>query len=270
MKPANPSLLARAFWERGRVDDCPIFDTHAHYGPFSGIYFPDRGEAQAMLSVMDRVGIRLALVSGHVALVDAPRGNQIVCDLVTAHPDRFRGYVVVNPNYPKQTARDLRDFSRWQERGFVGFKIHPSGHEYSLTGVNYRSLFEFANERQIPILSHTWGADGLCGTKQVREIVETYPGLPLLAGHACYGDWHAAIALAAQHDNLYLELTAAYAYNGVLERMVSGAGAQKILFGNDLPWFDSMYAVGCVLSAQITDDDRRAILYRNAEQLFKL
>ncbi|MBN1583039.1 MAG: amidohydrolase family protein [Anaerolineae bacterium] len=270
MIPPSRSPLTYAFWEYGRVDDCPIFDTHAHYGPFSGIYFPDRGEVDAMLAVMERVGIRIALVSGHAALIDPARGNEIVAGLVAAHPGRFRGYLVANPNYPQQIARDLGDFAQWQARGFVGFKIHPSSHKYSLTGDNYRPLFEFANARRIPLLSHTWGADGLCGTKQVREIVSTYRSMPFLAGHACYDDWDAAIALAARHDNLYLELTAAYAYNGLLERMVAGMGAHKIMFGNDLPWFDSMYAVGCVLSARITDDDRRAILYRNAEQLFGL
>lgn len=276
MKPTNDSTLLQtrfirqAFWERGRADDCPIFDTHAHYGPFNGIYFPGRGEAEAMLRVMDRVGVRVALVSGHRALVDAPRGNEVVADLVAAYPDRFRGYLVLNPNYPTQIERDLRDFDRWQARGFVGFKLHPGMHDYPLTGPGYRSAFEFADERRLPILCHTWGADGTCGTRQVREIVEAFSHVPFLAGHACYGDWDAAIALAREHDNLYLELTAAYACSGLLERMVAGCGAHKVMFGNDLPWFDSMYAVGCVLGAHIGDEDRHAILHGNAEGLFGL
>ncbi|MBN1937237.1 MAG: amidohydrolase family protein [Anaerolineae bacterium] len=270
MKPANESRLLQTFWAQGRVADCPIFDTHAHYGPFNGIYFPGRGEAAAMLSVMDRAGVRLAVVSGHTALVDPLRGNELVADLIATHPDRFRGYLVINPNYPEQAQRDIAGFDFWQTRGFVGFKIHPSGHKYSLTGDGYRPLFEFVDAQRIPVLSHTWGADGLCGTRQVREIVETYPNVPFLAGHSCYGDWKNAIALSAAHPNLYLELTAAYAYNGLLERMVAGCGAHKVLFGNDLPWFDSLYAVGCVLGARITDEDRHAILHRNAEQLFEI
>ncbi|MBN1139281.1 MAG: amidohydrolase [Anaerolineae bacterium] len=270
MKPVGMSKLVADFWEHGRVDDCPILDTHAHYGPFTGIYFPGRGEAEAMLAVMDRVGVRLAVVSGHAALVDAARGNAIVAALVAAHPERFRGYLVANPNDPEQIARDLDDFPQWQARGFVGFKLHPSMHEVSLCGEAYRPVFAYAEAHRLPLLSHTWGADGLCGTRQVREIVERYPSLPFLAGHACYGDWDAAIALAAEHENLYLELTAAYAYNGLLERMVGGMGAQQIMFGNDLPWFDSMVAVGCVLSARIDDEARRAIFYGNAARVFGL
>jgi predicted TIM-barrel fold metal-dependent hydrolase len=270
MRPTNDSALLHEFWLHGRTVECPIFDTHAHYGPFTGIYFAERGEAEAMLAVMDRASVRVALVSGHAALVDAARGNEVVAELVAAHPSRFRGYLVANPNYPGQIERDLANWDHWQAQGFIGFKLHPGMHAYSLTGPNYRPVFEFADARRIPVLSHTWGADGTCGTKQVREIVETYPGVPFLAGHACYGDWNEGIALAREHENLYLELTAAYAVNGVIERMVAGAGAHKVLFGNDLPWFDTLYAAGCVLCAHISDDDRHAILHRNAEALFGL
>jgi predicted TIM-barrel fold metal-dependent hydrolase len=262
------SPLTRAFWEQGRVAACPIYDTHAHYGPYSAIYFPERGKADAMLAIMDRVGVQTAVLSGHLALVDARLGNQEIARVVAAHPDRFRGYLVMNPRYPDYIAQVLDGFDTWKQRGFVGFKLHPGMHDYALTDANYAPVLAFANAHRVPILSHTWGSDGTCGTKQVEKVVTRYPDLPFIAGHACYGDWDAAIALSRAHANLYLELTAAYAVNGILERMVSGAGAGKVLFGNDLPWFDTAYALGCVLFARISDADRHAILHRNAEALF--
>jgi predicted TIM-barrel fold metal-dependent hydrolase len=267
VRPRDASAMVSAFLAGGKADDCPIVDAHAHYGPYLAIYFPQNGKADAMLRAMDRARVRTAVLSGHAALVDPVRGNAEVAGVIKAHPDRFRGYLVVNPNYPDQTAQTLADFGGWQERGFVGFKLHPGMHQYSLTGPNYASVLAYANEHQVPLLSHTWGADGTCGTKQVREVVRRYPHLPFIAGHACYGDWDEAIALAAGHDNLYLELTAAYAVNGVIERIVAGAGSHKVLLGDDLPWFDPTYAIGCVLFARISDEDRRAILYRNATSL---
>jgi predicted TIM-barrel fold metal-dependent hydrolase len=270
MKPTNGSALLQEFLENGRTDDCPVFNTHAHYGPYGAIYFPRKGEADAMLAAMDHAGVRIALISSHAALRDPIHGNEVTATAVAAHPSRFRGYLVANPNYRGQTEKDVARFDHWRERGFVGFKLHPGIHAYPLTGPAYQPVFEFADARRIPVLSHTWGSDENCGTKQVREIIQTYPNVPFLAGHSCYGEWDTVIALANEHDNLYLELTAAYAVNGVLERMVAGAGANKILFGDDLPWFDPLYAVGCVLCAHINDDDRHAILHRNAESLFRL
>ena len=87
-------------------------------------------------------------------------------------------------------------------------------------------------------------------------------------GHAGYGDWDAAIETANDHPNTYLELTAAYHLNGVLERFCNEAGSERVLFGTDLPWFDQHYGIGCIMMADITDDDRRNILHRNAEKLF--
>ena len=45
-------------------------------------------------------------------------------------------------------------------------------------------------------------------------------------------------------------------------------GSERLLFGTDLPWFDEYQAVGGVLSARISDDDKRNIFYRNAERIF--
>ena len=35
----------------------------------------------------------------------------------------------------------------------------------------------------------------------------------------------------------------------------------------DLPWFSYHHGIGAVLSAEMTDDDRRNILYRNGKKL---
>ena len=44
------SPLVRAFWQKGRVDDCPVIDMHGHMGPWPAIYFP-RAEPEQMLPV---------------------------------------------------------------------------------------------------------------------------------------------------------------------------------------------------------------------------
>ena len=45
------------------------------------------------------------------------------------------------------------------------------------------------------------------------------------------------------------------------------AGSEKIVFGTDLPWFSTFYYVGAILEADITDEDRRNIFYRNGRRL---
>ena len=42
------SPLAQAYWNKGRLEDCPIIDMHGHMGPWPAIYFP-RAEPEQML-----------------------------------------------------------------------------------------------------------------------------------------------------------------------------------------------------------------------------
>ena len=67
--------------------------------------------------------------------------------------------------------------------------------------------------------------------------------------------------------NVWLELTAVPGERGRIEDLVRRVGSKRILYGTDLPWFDEYQAVGGVVSADITEDDMRNILYRNAESI---
>jgi len=273
----NDTRLAREFAAHGRVDDCPVIDTHAHFGPFEAIYFPRRGP-ERVLDTMERCGVRWLIMSGHGALVDTRRGNREIVEVLARHPDRFLGYWVINPNYPERMESDLDEFEAQQHiagqapgpRGFVGFKFHPNQHGVPLTDDRYRPALEYADARGLPILSHTWAGKGMSSHHEVRQVAEQFPNVRLLMGHAGYGDWEDAAKVARDHEHVYLELTAAYSVRGSLEIMVEHAGSTKILFGTDHPWFDPHYGIGCILSAYMTDEDRRNILYRNAQRLFGL
>ncbi len=78
----------------------------------------------------------------------------------------------------------------------------------------------------------------------VEEVAKQYPEVIILMGHSGYGEWDRAIGVARDYPNVFLELTAAYHANGIIEKMVKGAGSHKMLFGTDLSWFDPHYGIG--------------------------
>jgi predicted TIM-barrel fold metal-dependent hydrolase len=114
---------------------------------------------------------------------------------------------------------------------------------------------------------HTWGGSAYDGPRVVRELAERYHNLTFLLGHSCHGEWDAAVALARDFPNIYLELTAIFDDRGVLEKFSAEAGSDRMLFGTDLPWFDPHQAVGALLSAHLSDEDIHNICHRNAEKL---
>jgi len=262
----NPSRLWQDYVDYGRSADCPVISAHAHYGPYVGIYFPDRGEADSMLKMMDRAGVARAICAPHAGLIEPARGHELFARVIAAHPDRFAGYWCVNPNYPESLEQSLAQFER--STGFVGLKFLADYHRQPINGPRYAPALDYANAKGLPILLHTWGGSRYDGPALWADLAERYPRVPLLMGHSGYGEWDLALELARRYDNVYLELCAAYHVNGVIERMVREVGSEKILYGEDMPWFDPQYSIGCVLCAHITDDDRHNILHRNAERIF--
>jgi predicted TIM-barrel fold metal-dependent hydrolase len=150
---------------------------------------------------------------------------------------------------------------------YVGFKFLADYHGRKLTDDGYRSALELADARGLSVLLHTWGGSGFNGHEEVRAVAGKYPGAKLIMGHSLHGDWDRAIAIARQFPNTYLELTAVLDEQGALEKFVDNLGSERILFGTDFPWFDFHYYIGAILGAQITDEDRRNIFYRNAQEL---
>jgi uncharacterized protein len=259
------SPLAREFWELGRSEMCPIYDMHGHMGTFHSIYFP-RPEPADMIRTMDECGVRLLVFSHHHALFAPSVGNAASIEAVRRYPDRLRAYCVVNPNYPELIEADLATFEAYRDV-YVGFKFLPDYHKIALTDPRCRAAWEYADARALLALTHTWRDSPFDGPAVVRQVAERYPHVRLLLGHSLHDDWDAAVAMARDFPNVYLELTAVFDDRGALEKLTCEAGSDRMLFGTDLPWFDPHQAVGALLSADILDEDRHNICHRNAERL---
>ena len=260
----NPSEIAQEFLRMGRCEACPVVDMHAHYGPYQGIYMPHH-TPEAMMAAAERCGVEAMVSSGHLALVDMALGNAEMAAVTEAYAGRWYGYAVINPNFAKEAERELALYD--QRPTFVGLKFHPSIHSYPLTGEGYRPALAFAAERHLLVLTHTWGHSSYDGPSYLAEVAGSYPDVTFLAGHSGYGEFDACMRVALEHENVYLELTAAYAVAGLLEDMVARVGTERIVLGYDLPWFDPYYAIGCVLMAHLDEAARRAILFENGRRL---
>jgi len=261
----SDSPLAQAFWRDGRVEECPVIDMHGHMGPFSGIWFP-RETPEAMIRSMDSAGVRLLCFSHHVSLSVPELSNAPAVEAVRKHPGRLRAYMAVNPHYPRALSEALRNWDEFADV-YVGFKFHPPHFKLPLDDAAYEPALAFAEERRLPVLTHTWSDDTYCNAQKVRAVAKRHPELPLLLGHSLSENWAEAIEVAVEHPNVYLELTAVLDDRPALEMFVEAGLQKRMLFGTDLPWFDPHHGIGAVLSAGMTDEDRHDILHRNAEKL---
>ena len=256
--------LAKAYWENGTAG-CPGYDMHGHMGRHNAIYF-NCCEPADMAEYLRKCGITRLVFSHHEALFGSLR-NAEVCEICRRFPDVYRMYVSINPNFPDRIREDLSLFDQWAPYA-VGLKCLPDYHGVALNDERYRYALDFAEERGLPVLCHTWGGSGCDGGEVMLRAAERYHRLKLLLGHCIYGEFETAVRCVREFaGNVYLELTAIPGERNTIEKLVADAGSEKILYGTDMPWFDEYMAIGGVLSAKITEDDMRNILYRNAQTI---
>ena len=264
MRPQIESAVVDRLLDTGRPP-FKIIDTHGHMGNWAGIWFPNPDPAD-MIRTMDRCGVERLVFAHHDALQDPDSGNRKAQEAVRAHPDRFLGYCAVNPNYPEQLKRAVDGFADLD--GFVGYKILAGYYGTPIDLPACRPMWEHADANGLVVLLHTWGGDSHADCGKIRKIVDEFPNVTILMGHSQHGYWDEAIRCARDLENVYCELTAAYSVGGVVQKMVDAGIEDKITFGTDLPWFDPMHGIGCVVFANITDTACRKILRDNALRIF--
>ncbi|MFC5404258.1 amidohydrolase family protein [Cohnella soli] len=262
----NQSQLAREFVETGRLSSVSFIDMHTHMGAFYGTYLPE-AKLETMIQTMERENIEKIISAPHSALFDPIGGNSEIRSAMKRYPDQIYGYYVVNPHYDHDLERDLAEFDSVE--GYVGFKVLPDYHKYPLTGEKFRRIYEFANERGLLLLSHTWGHSPYNPPQMIAELAAEYENINFLLGHSAPGETDYAIELARKQPNVYLELCDTGRLNGMIGKMVQKAGSEKVLFGTDFPWYDPHYMLGSVLFSGIEDDDIRNIIRNNALRLLE-
>ena len=105
-----------------------------------------------------------------------------------------------------------------------------------------------------------------------RLFVEKYQNVKFIFGHAGgrYNAHRAAVRIAKEYDNAFLDISGDSTWFGFLEWLVDAAGAGKILYGSDITWIDPRTQLGMVLGANISDEAKMSILRTNAVRVFGL
>jgi predicted TIM-barrel fold metal-dependent hydrolase len=220
-----------------------------------------------MVRVMDLTGCRTAVVSANRGIQqDAWLGNADVARAVVAHPGRILGYGVVNPwQDPERLVEAIAD-----NPAFVGIKLHPSLHEYPLTGARYRAVWEWASQTSCPVLTHTWFSSVYDDPQIAGEVAEQYPGVTLLLGHSGVSPAgnERAVDMARAHPGIHLETCGSFQTASVLRAMVDNAGAGQVLFGSDFCFIDQRISLGRITFTGFDSATRDAVLAGNARRLF--
>ncbi len=249
------------------LNDIEIIDAHNHMGHFREFNIP-QNSAEGMLESMDSLGIDKCMVTHHAAAIgpDFKFGNDQVIEAVKRYPDRFMGYVTINPHYPEEIVEELdRCFS---VEGMKAIKVHPEYHQCSIDDSNYQDVYEYADANKLPVLSHVWG---LSQVEIINNLAKKYPNAIFIMGHggAKAKAMEYAIEVMKKRENTVIDIAISASPQGNIEWLVDQIGSKRLLFGSDMPFYDPSFTFGRLALADISDEEKKDIFARNIKRIIK-
>lgn len=248
------------------IDGQQIIDFHGHVGRWDNFELHD--DADGMIHAMDAVGIDRSCLF-NIFHPDGTSGNDETAAFVAQHPDRFIGFVYVSPLMPERMVPEL--VRAVETLGFPAIKIYPPYSSWDLTDSVWDPVYGFADERGLALITHT-GPEITCQPYQIGVIAERFPNAQFVIGHAGNMEPYRTQGIEAtqSNPNVYLETCSTFREPGVVERLVEEAGADRVLFGSDVPLMDPRSQLGKIITADISDDAKRLVLGENAKRLLKI
>lgn len=246
-----------------------IIDTHTHMS--DGGWPPQSNlclSAEEMVRVMDRNGIGSMWISSSTALArDFVEYNRKTAAFIKAYPDRFLGYVTVNPNYHELVEQEIRECIG--KLGFRAIKLHPWLQAFSVHMPIVHRIMELAAEYRVPVMFHD-GTPPYSDTLQVAALADTHPDVDIILGHAgMFDSYRAAIEACNTHDNIWLCICGTIV--GDTREILRSARSDRLLFGTDYGASNrgNLVVDRLKIMEYACDDDvlREKVMWENAERL---
>lgn len=250
------------------ITDVEIIDFHAHLGPNRVMHIPANAP-KSMVKMMDLCGINKTVVSPNAGIdADIVLGNDIMLESIRSYRGRIYGACMVNGHYPELSLDELeRCFS--EDKDVKIIKIHPYSTFCKINDKRMQKIYEYASDRKLVVLSHTWLDGDQYGNLDVfAEVAKDYPDIKWIMGHSGgpHGSYH-AVELAKENENIFLDITVSMCPARQIEFFVSEIGSERIIFGTDNPFIDPRPQIGRVALADISHQDRVNIFSANARRL---
>jgi predicted TIM-barrel fold metal-dependent hydrolase len=190
--------------------------------------------------------------------------NETVDKVIQAYPDKFYGWIFVNP----KVSDPLKEVERWVEKqGWIGVKAHPFWHSYPVALLD--DVAAFCEERGLPILAHL-GSSREQG--DYRFLPERHPKLKIIYAHAAVPLYREIWNYAKEKENIFVDLSnPVYVDEGILPSVIRAIGAEKCLHGTDGPYVGATQGrmLERILQLPLSDHEKEQILGRNFLELIE-
>lgn len=247
-----------------RLSDVLIVDCHGHLD-FWKAAFPYKVGIEDIIEKMDIIGIDVACLNKWNC-PDIRLANNDVGKAIKRYPERIVGFASTGTCLGRE--KTLDELKRcFDDLGFKGIKVHaaydrlPLRDQYNLPEYQQTldAIWTFAAERHCPVLCHGF---------LTPEIAKRYPEAIFIMAHAC-GE-RVVVWQYAGCKNVYFDTASSGTLRGNIEYFVKNAGAERVLYGSDLPYADPAYRIGQVIGTRVKDEQLKKILGENMAKILDI
>jgi uncharacterized protein len=217
---------------------------------------------------MDEVWISCPVTGGMGDPEIVRRYNDIVLEAVRAYPTRLRGYCFLVAGYQRQAMDEL---SRCLDAGMIGIKLY---HQYFINDPVLFPFVERSIDLGIPILCHAghvmdWQSrrsqPNISDGVHFADVGRRYPEATIIMAHiGGGGDYEWSLQALADCPSVMADTSGSVIDDGMVEYAVRLLGPQRVIFACDET---EEGGVGKVLAADLSEDVREAIFWRNARAI---
>ncbi|MGH7510752.1 MAG: amidohydrolase family protein [Gemmatimonadales bacterium] len=257
-----------------------LVDIHAHFLHDRSPRGDWRDRNASRLRAGERIGItvHVASILGSWGLTspiyfpsppDIEYGNDFLLGLQRAHPDRVRGYCVVNPNF---AARAEAELERCLDAGMVGIKLAASRRADDAL---LDPICQVAARRRVPLLHHVWQhrrreypGQEASDAAELGALATRHPGVNFILAHiGGGGDWIHSLAAVRPLPNVFVDLSGSGVDGGMLEACLEAVGVERVLWGCDVT-MDTGWAKLRYLERRLGPSELELVKWRNAARIF--
>jgi predicted TIM-barrel fold metal-dependent hydrolase len=252
-----------------------IIDVHTHPILRHDRRGPD-GAAQLLRRARSHGIVHVVALGDVLAFSRSPTDRQIrvindeTAALMRAYPKFVTGFCHLNPTLGEAHVR--REIERCSALGFRGLKLEIANNARDAC---MRPLMEEAKRRNLVVLQHAWSMTKIrerrfhTDPEDVAALARRHPEVRIIMAHLT-GCGVRGVLAVKDCPNVWVDTSGAAPESGIVEYAVETLGAQRVLYGSDVPIRDFACAIARITGSRLDARTRRQILSDNARHLLGL
>lgn len=252
-----------------------VIDIHSH--PIFRQDHRGRAGAEQLIARAKAHDIRHLVCLGDVlAFGRSPTAAQIrtindeTHTLMQRHPDFVTGFCHLNPTLgARETEREIE---RCVARGFHGLKLEIAN---NAADACMKPLMLAARRHGLLVLQHAWSMTKIgerafhTDPEDVATLAARFPDVRIIMAHLT-GCGVRGVLAVKPHRNIVVDTSGAAPESGIVEFAVAELGAERVVYGSDVPIRDFGVAIARITGSALDAATQRKILHDNTAALLGL